>query len=91
MVIGEFNPDLLVETQLVVELKAAKALADEHAAQLLGYPKSTRLEHGLLINFGSYKFQIKEYARSTCPGMALASGLSAFLFNFYAICAFFRG
>jgi GxxExxY protein len=58
---------LLVENLLVVELKAAKALADEHIAQLLGYLKATRLEHGLLINFGSYKFQIKKYARSGHP------------------------
>ena len=61
---GEYNADLLVDGLLVVELKAAKALADEHVAQLLGYLKATRLEHGLLINFGSYRFQIKKYIRS---------------------------
>jgi GxxExxY protein len=60
--LGDFFADLLVENTLVIELKAAKALADEHIAQLLGYLKATRLEHGLLINFGSYKFQIKKYA-----------------------------
>jgi GxxExxY protein len=60
--LGDFFADLLVEGVLVIELKAAKALADEHIAQLLGYLKATRLEHGLLINFGSYKFQIKKYA-----------------------------
>lgn len=59
--IGDFCADLFVENQLVVELKAAKALADEHVAQLLGYLKSTRIEHGLLINFGSYKFEMKKY------------------------------
>jgi len=63
-VLGEYHADLLVEGLLVVELKAAKALADEHVAQLLGYLKATRLEHGLLINFGSYRFQIKKYIRS---------------------------
>ena len=63
-IIGDFYADLLVENLLVVELKAAKALADEHVAQMLGYLKSTHLEHGLLINFGSYKFQIKKYVRS---------------------------
>jgi GxxExxY protein len=60
-VLGDFIADLLVEDVLIVELKAAKTLADEHIAQLLGYLKSTRLAHGLLINFGSYKFQIKKY------------------------------
>jgi GxxExxY protein len=66
-VIGEFNADLLVDNRLVVELKAARALADEHVAQLLGYLKSSRIEHGLLINFGSYKFQIKKYALNQRP------------------------
>jgi len=32
-----------------------------HEAQILGYLKSSKLEHGLLINFGSYKFQIRKF------------------------------
>jgi GxxExxY protein len=60
-VLGDFFADLLVEGVVVVELKAAKTLGDEHIAQLLGYLKSTRIEHGLLINFGSHKFQIKKF------------------------------
>ena len=42
----------------------AKALADEHAAQVLGHLKLARLEHGLLINFGSYKFELRKYVWS---------------------------
>ena len=53
--------DLLVENSLLIELKACKALADEHTAQLLGYLRSAHRNHGLLINFGSYKFEIKKY------------------------------
>lgn len=60
-VIGEYFADLLVEEKLIVELKACRALADEHIAQILGYLKSARIEDGLLINFGSYRFQIKKY------------------------------
>jgi GxxExxY protein len=63
-VLGEYFADLLVADRLIVELKACRAFADEHVAQLLGYLKSARIEHGLLINFGSYKFQIKKYALS---------------------------
>ncbi len=63
-VLGEYFADLLVGEQLIVELKACRALATEHTAQLLGYLKSARIEHGLLINFGSYKFEIKKYALS---------------------------
>ena len=53
---------MLVEGLLIVELKTAKTLAPEHEAQLLGYLKSSRLEHGVLINFGSYKFEIRKFA-----------------------------
>jgi GxxExxY protein len=59
--IGEYMADLLVDGRLVVELNAAREMADEHVAQVLGYLKSARIEHGLLINFGSRKFQIKKY------------------------------
>ena len=61
-IIGEYDADLLVENSLIVELKTAKALAPEHEAQVIGYLKSSRLEHALLINFGSYKFQIRKFA-----------------------------
>ncbi len=59
--LGDYFADLLIEDMLLVELKACRALADEHVAQLLGYLKSSRKAHGLLINFGSYKFEIKKY------------------------------
>src|SRR5580704_1938009 len=59
--IGDYLADLLVEGVLIVELKTAKALAPEHEAQILGYLKSARLEHGLLINFGSFKFEIRKF------------------------------
>ncbi|MDI1318768.1 MAG: GxxExxY protein [bacterium] len=62
--LGDYLADLLIDDRLIVEIKAAKTIADEHVAQLLGYLKSTRIEHGLLINFGSYKFEIKKYALS---------------------------
>jgi GxxExxY protein len=62
--LGEFYADLLVENELVVELKATRTVADEHIAQLLGYLRSSRREHGLLLNFGSPVFHIKKYALS---------------------------
>lgn len=60
-IIGEYKADLLVEGRLIVELKACCGIADEHVAQILGYLKSARMENGLLINFDSYRFQIKKY------------------------------
>jgi len=59
--LGEFFADLFVENKLVVELKACKTIVDEHVAQLLGYLRASRIEDGLLINFGSSKLQVKKY------------------------------
>ena len=47
--------------RLSVEIKACRTLADDHVAQLLGYLRASRIEHGLLINFGGPKVQIKKY------------------------------
>jgi GxxExxY protein len=63
-VIGEYFADLFIEDCLIVELKACSTLVDEHIAQILGYLRSSRIEHGLLINFGNQKLQIKKYVLS---------------------------
>lgn len=60
-VLGEFYADLVIEGFLLMELKAARGIADEHIAQLLGYLRCSRLEHGLLINFGASRFYIKKF------------------------------
>jgi len=62
--IGEYFADIMVNDNLMVELKACKALTHEHQSQLLHYLKATRVEHGLLINFGSYKFEIRKFVRT---------------------------
>ena len=59
--LGEFFADLFIEGCLLVELKACKTVVNEHVAQLLGYLRASRIENGLLINFGSAKLQIKKY------------------------------
>jgi GxxExxY protein len=90
--IGDYFADLFLDNRLIVELKAAKAIADEHIAQILGYLKASRIEHGLLINFGSYRFEIKKFILSQGRAAEEISGklacLMPFLFVFYA---FFRG
>ena len=63
-VLGDFYADLFVEGRLIVELKACRALADEHVAQLLGYMRASHIEHGLLINFGSPRMEIRKFALS---------------------------
>lgn len=88
--VGDYLADLLIDDRLIIELKAAKTLTDEHVAQLLGYLKSSRTEHGLLINFGSFKFQIKKYAMSDRGPSASGLGFSL-LSGFLALFAFLRG
>ena len=59
--LGDYYADLFIENRLIIELKACKTVADEHVAQILGYLRSSRVEHGMLINFGAPKLQVKKY------------------------------
>ena len=45
--------DLVVENKVILELKAADGLRDEHVHQLINYLKATRIEVGILFNFGT--------------------------------------
>ena len=61
-VLGDYMADLFVNGELIIELKAVKNLLPEHTAQILGYLRSSGIEHGLLINFGAPVLEIKKYA-----------------------------
>jgi GxxExxY protein len=63
-VLGDLLIDMMIENELVIEIKAAKAIVPEHIAQLLGYLRACRKEHGLLINFGASKLEIRKYILS---------------------------
>ncbi len=58
-IVGEFVADLLIQDEVLVELKAVKALDEIHLAQCLNYLKATGLHICLLINFGNPKVEIK--------------------------------
>jgi GxxExxY protein len=57
-VVGEYFADLIVNGKVIIELKAAETLVEEHELQLINYLKSTEMEVGLLLNFGR-KLQFK--------------------------------
>lgn len=50
--VGFYYADIIVENAIIVELKAAEGIIEEHEAQLTNYLKATNIEVGLLINFG---------------------------------------
>lgn len=62
--LGDYAADLWLDFPLIVEIKACAALHDAHVAQLLGYLRACRVEHGLLINFGAPRLQIRKYVLS---------------------------
>lgn len=58
-----YEPDLICFDKIVVELKAATELIDEHRAQLQNYLRATGFKLGLLVNFGHYpKAQVERIA-----------------------------
>jgi GxxExxY protein len=64
VVVGAYAADLLVEDEVLVELKAVKALDAVHGAQCLNYLLATGLEVGLLPNFGNHRLEIRRLVNS---------------------------
>ncbi len=60
-IVGEYQADLVVDSRVMVELKAASKLDSIHEAQLLNYLKATRVRVGLLFNFGCPKLQYRRF------------------------------
>ncbi len=50
--VGDYFADLIVDEKVIIELKAAETLCEEHEYQLINYLKATEIEVGLLLNFG---------------------------------------
>lgn len=50
--VGIYYPDIIVNDLLILELKAAESVVEEHELQLINYLKATEIEIGLLLNFG---------------------------------------
>jgi GxxExxY protein len=61
-VVGEYFADILVENDIVVELKAVKAIENIHFAQCQNYLKATGKKLALLINFGEVKVKVRRVA-----------------------------
>jgi GxxExxY protein len=60
--VGNYEPDLLVEELVIIELKTVKSLEDVHKAQCLNYLKATGYKICLLLNFGTPKVEVKRFS-----------------------------
>jgi GxxExxY protein len=58
-VVGEYTADLLVEEEVIIELKTVERLDKIHEAQLLNYLRATGIQVGILVNFRHTKAEIK--------------------------------
>ena len=61
--VGLYFPDLWIENQLIIEIKASLTLAVEHEMQLIHYLTATGIDDGLLINFGASVQIRRKYRR----------------------------
>lgn len=62
-IVGQFECDLLIDNRLIVELKTVTELAKAHEVQLVNYLTATKIDVGLLINFGPTKVDVKRKYR----------------------------
>jgi GxxExxY protein len=62
-VVGEFEADILIEDEIILELKSVRQLAKAHEVQLVNYLVATGKEVGLLLNFGEHKVEVKRKVR----------------------------
>ena len=67
-VVGEFYVDLLVENEIIVELKSVESLTKAHEVQLVNYLNGMKKEIGLLINFGPNGVDVKRKYRQPQQG-----------------------
>ena len=65
-VVGEYYPDLWIENQLIIEVKAVENLIPRHEVELVHYLTATGVDNGLLLNFGS-SVQVKRKFREYKP------------------------
>ena len=58
-IVGDYVADILVENQVILELKTVDEIQKIHEAQLINYLKATGLKIGLIVNFKHPRAEIK--------------------------------
>jgi GxxExxY protein len=59
IVVGQYVADLMIDHEVLIEIKAIKCFDDVHLAQCLNYLKATRMTICMLLNFGASKVEVK--------------------------------
>jgi GxxExxY protein len=78
--VGEYFADIIVNDLIIIEIKAAEGIAEEHEHQLINYLKATSIETGLLLNFGTVpqlKRKILTNDRKSAPSVAAKTAIGA--------------
>jgi GxxExxY protein len=65
--IGEHRLDFLVDSKVIVELKAISALEDIHFAIVRSYLKAANMDDALLLNFATARLTVKRVGREYHP------------------------
>lgn len=73
--VGDYFADLIIENSVIVELKSVENILSIHEAQLLNYLKATKIEVGLLLNFGAtaeYRRKVFDNTRKSLKNFLLS-------------------
>lgn len=79
VVVGDFKADMIVDSKVLVELKSVESLGKEHYAQILNYLKTTGIEVGLIVNFGSSRLQYRRFENRFDQKMDMKSAIENLL------------
>jgi GxxExxY protein len=66
-IIGDFLADMVIDERLILELKAVSAFNSAHEVQLVNYLAATKIDTGLLLNFGAKSLEFKRKSRMLTP------------------------
>ena len=63
VVVGDYYADIIVENKVLIELKATKAIAEEHKAQIINYLTATDVKVGLILNFATKSLEYERFVK----------------------------
>lgn len=63
VVVGNYRAEMIVGGRIIIEIKAVQALCQAHEVQLVNYLTATKIDNGLLVNFGGETIEIRRKYR----------------------------